>query len=70
MNLGLVELMQFQGKRSLRENASTKDQVVTQVHQWNERKKQFIPRQIALAYDVLHEKGWLKETEPGSITWQ
>jgi hypothetical protein len=44
-----------------KENATTKEQVISQVHQWNERKKQFTPRQIELAYNVLSEKGWLNE---------
>ena len=41
-----------------KENATTKDEVISKVHQWNERKKQFTPRQIELAFDVLTEKGW------------
>ncbi|PTQ77407.1 O-acetyl-ADP-ribose deacetylase (regulator of RNase III) [Nitrosomonas oligotropha] len=44
-----------------KENATSKEQVVTKVHQWNDRKKQFTPRQIELAYNVLFEKGWLIE---------
>jgi O-acetyl-ADP-ribose deacetylase (regulator of RNase III) len=42
-----------------KEEASSTDQVITKVHQWNERKKQFNTRQIELAYSVLTEKGWL-----------
>ena len=42
-----------------KENATTKKQVVSQVHQWSDRKKQFTPRQIELAFDVLTEKGWI-----------
>ncbi len=41
-----------------KEDAQSIDQVVTKCHQWNERKKQFTPRQIELAYNVLSEKGW------------
>lgn len=44
-----------------KENAVTMEQVVDKVHQWNERKKQFTPRQIELAYNVLSEKGWFGE---------
>ncbi|MFA6931489.1 MAG: macro domain-containing protein [Lentisphaeria bacterium] len=44
-----------------KENATSRQQVVEKVHQWNERKKQFTPRQIELAYNVLIGKGWLKE---------
>lgn len=43
-----------------KEDVQSKDQVVAKVHHWNERKKQFTPRQIELAYDVLSEKGWLE----------
>lgn len=42
-----------------KENATSNEQVVAKVHQWNDRKKQFSPRQIGLAYNVLSEKGWL-----------
>ena len=44
-----------------KENAATKEQVVAKVHQWNERKQEFTPRQIELAFHVLSEKGWLTE---------
>jgi O-acetyl-ADP-ribose deacetylase (regulator of RNase III) len=44
-----------------KENATSSQQVIEKVHQWNERKKQFTPRQIELAYNVLIGKGWLKE---------
>ena len=33
-------------------------EVVRHTHAWNERKRQFTPRQIALAADVLIGKGW------------
>lgn len=39
---------------------SSADDVVRQVHVWNERKQQFSPRQIAIAIDVLTEKHWLE----------
>jgi hypothetical protein len=42
-----------------KENAMTIEQVASRVHEWNERKKQFTPRQIELAYSVLSKKGWL-----------
>ena len=41
------------------EGATSADLAVTKVHDWNDRKKQFTPRQIGLAYDVLQSKGWL-----------
>ena len=31
------------------------------VHAWNERKQQFEPEQIELAWDTLREKGWLPD---------
>ena len=34
------------------------DDIVAQTYEWNERKKRFSPRQIALAADVLIKKGW------------
>ena len=34
------------------------DQIVQYVYSWAPRKEQFTPRQIALAYDVLVQKGW------------
>jgi hypothetical protein len=40
-------------------SARTLDDVVTQTYAWNDRKKQFTPRQIRLAVDVLIEKGWI-----------
>lgn len=41
------------------ENVQTSDDVVQNVHSWNERKKQFTPRQIALATQALNDKNWL-----------
>lgn len=34
------------------------DSVVQKIHSWNERKKQFTPRQIDLAIKTLKEKNW------------
>jgi O-acetyl-ADP-ribose deacetylase (regulator of RNase III) len=42
-----------------RENAQTEDDVVQRVYAWNERKRRFSLRQIALARDVLARKGWI-----------
>ncbi|CAO4137949.1 type II toxin-antitoxin system antitoxin DNA ADP-ribosyl glycohydrolase DarG [Methylorubrum extorquens] len=42
-----------------RDAVSTTEEVVRQVYDWNERKKQFTPRQIKLAFDALTAKGWL-----------
>jgi len=38
----------------------TLDDVVARTHAWNERKKQFTPRQIGIAASVLSKQGWLK----------
>lgn len=46
-----------------KENATSLEGVTRKVHQWSERKKQFTPRQIELAYNVLSEKGWLLESQ-------
>lgn len=37
------------------------DEVVGHTYAWNECKRQFTPRQIALAVDVLSRKGWIKK---------
>lgn len=42
-----------------REGATTPDKAVTATLEWNERKRRFSPQQIALALEILHEKGWL-----------
>ena len=41
------------------DKASTQDEVVASVYRWSERKRQFTPRQIGIAMDVLSESGWL-----------
>lgn len=33
--------------------------VVSRTHSWNERKRQFSPRQIGIALNVLADKGWI-----------
>ena len=40
------------------ESVRSKDEVVRHTYAWNERKRQFNPRQIALAANVLIDKGW------------
>lgn len=42
------------------EGAMTVEEVIERTYAWNERKKQFSRRQIALAYDVLSEQGWIE----------
>jgi len=40
------------------------DEVISRTYAWNDRKRQFTLRQIALAVDVLSRKGWVKKFEP------
>ncbi|MCX5806649.1 MAG: macro domain-containing protein [Proteobacteria bacterium] len=42
------------------ETVQSLDEVVARVYAWNDRKKQFSRRQIALAADVLSQQGWIK----------
>jgi hypothetical protein len=42
-----------------RDDTMSEAEVVAALYAWAERKKQFSPRQIALALDVLKKKGWL-----------
>jgi len=42
-----------------KEQVQTVDDVVARTYAWNDRKKQFSGRQIALAVDVLSRKGWI-----------
>lgn len=42
-----------------REGATTHKAAVDRVRNWNERKKTFTPRQVAIAFDTLQAKGWL-----------
>jgi O-acetyl-ADP-ribose deacetylase (regulator of RNase III) len=42
------------------EGANTVEDAVSRVHAWNERKRQFTPRQIRIALEVLTRKGWLQ----------
>lgn len=41
------------------EKAASKEDVIAKVHAWGERKKQFTPRQILIAVDVLSKKKWV-----------
>ena len=41
------------------ESPGSIDAVISRTYDWNDRKKQFSPRQIALAADVLQKKGWI-----------
>jgi hypothetical protein len=39
------------------------DEVVNYTYAWSNHKRQFTPRQIALAADVVANKGWGKRLE-------
>lgn len=43
------------------------EEVVNYAYAWKDRKRQFTPRQIAIAANVLAEKNWVKKLEP---EWQ
>lgn len=45
------------------EAATDLDDIVGKIHAWNTRKRQFTPRQIGIAVDVLTRKGWLKQMQ-------
>lgn len=44
---------------STREGAATDEDTIKAVHEWNERKRDFSPRQIKLARERLLQLGWL-----------
>jgi hypothetical protein len=46
-------------------SAEGNDDVVSQVYAWNDRKRQFTPRQILLAKTILAQKGWLPVSSRG-----
>lgn len=41
------------------EKASSFDEIVNKIYDWNERKKQFSQKQIKVALDTLHNKNWI-----------
>jgi O-acetyl-ADP-ribose deacetylase (regulator of RNase III) len=44
---------------AVKENISSKQELIERVHAWSDRKKQFSPRQIELALATLETKGWI-----------
>jgi len=42
-----------------KEKVCSEKQLITQLHNWNDRKKQFTDRQILLAKQILAQKGWI-----------
>jgi hypothetical protein len=41
------------------ESVATVHEFIARTYAWNDRKKRFSPRQIALAVEVLSRKGWI-----------
>lgn len=56
-----LELLATVHFAATRLEAATPEQAVGTVHAWSHRKKQFSPRQIHLAWDVLQSDGWLQK---------
>ena len=51
-----------------RQGAASLNEVVNQTYAWNERKRQFTPRQIGIAMDCLISKGWVSRgTQQASV---
>ena len=59
-----LELLATVHFAAIRLGAANPEQAVEIVHAWNERKQQFSPRQIALAWDVLTQGNWLAHEQP------
>ena len=43
-------------------------EVVERTYAWNDRKRQFTPRQIGIALNVLNKQGWLEAARAGEAT--
>lgn len=44
---------------AMQEGAASAEEAAAKVYAWNERKKRFSQRQIGIAFETLHAKGWL-----------
>ena len=60
--LATVHWVCTQGSRDKKAIPRTKEELVQDIYQWDSCKRQFSPRQIALAHDVLLKKEWLPDT--------
>lgn len=47
-----------------RQGAASLDEVIERTYAWNERKRQFTPRQIGIAVNCLTRKGWVNADAP------
>lgn len=56
-----MELLSTVHFAATRLGAATPDEATRLVHGWNDRKRQFTPTQIRLAWQVLSEQGWLPD---------
>ena len=56
-----MELLATVHYAATRLGATTPDEAIGLVHGWDERKRQFTPTQIRLAWKVLTEQGWLTD---------
>ena len=43
------------------ESIKSRQDLVNRVYDWNDAKRQFTPRQIGIAADMLARKGWMRE---------
>ncbi|MEI7845814.1 MAG: macro domain-containing protein [Chloroflexota bacterium] len=50
------------------EPVNTISDLVKHTYAWNERKRQFTPRQIALAAEVVTKAGWVNKLAPSELT--
>ena len=57
--LATVHWVCTQGERKSKIVPKNMDELVRYIYQWDLCKRQFSPRQIALAHEVLIKKGWL-----------
>lgn len=49
------------------EQAATIEDVIQATHAWNQRKKQFTPRQIKLAFNVLEREHWITTNQTSGV---
>ncbi|MGI9067622.1 MAG: type II toxin-antitoxin system antitoxin DNA ADP-ribosyl glycohydrolase DarG [Pyrinomonadaceae bacterium] len=62
-----LELLSTVHWTASKEGARSIEEIVRMTYAWNDRKRQFTKRQIALAAEVLSHKGWIASvSEPGS----
>ncbi len=55
-----MELLSSTHWVATRDHATTPEDAVSRLYDWNERKRKFSEEQIRLAWDMLADKGWLR----------